>query len=444
MKNSKKIDINLEADSISNSNELTEEQRCQQYYETALRYMNIAAYMNQYEDQDKYYNKALTNLKKAKARMPELESLIQDVVHKQYYARAKGKISMYNEACSIRDHAATPTDYFSAQTLFDRIHKYEIKHLLEEKYTPKDLFEEAGKCSDSEQQSVRCGELARQLMVKQRRKSLARSAVFLLIVVFVLAFSRTTSSRLLLAGVYRLTGHYTKAYQSYDYVYQKTNDQEAFKNYEECRYLSAKEGYQTRNREDIRDSFRELSRLNYKDSEQYLVKMEKARIAEMEDGEKIRFGEVNWRILLHDNNRVLLLKDKTQGGVPFNVGGGETDWEHSSVREWLNNTYINVLFTSKLEQDSIIDTSVIPTGSGSKSDASENTTDKLFFLSAEEFAKYADLLPTTHYLWWLRTQGSSPSTMAFVSTDKEIMSYGYETGTDTIRVRPAIWVDVSD
>ena len=42
MKNSEKIDINLEADSAAAKEEMTEEELCQEYYETALRYKNIA------------------------------------------------------------------------------------------------------------------------------------------------------------------------------------------------------------------------------------------------------------------------------------------------------------------------------------------------------------------------------------------------------------------
>lgn len=445
MKNSEKIDINLEADSTVNEEELTEEQRCQEYYETALRYINIAKYMKQYEDQDKYYHRALKNLKRARTGMPGLKPMIKDIVHKKYYARAQGKISLYEEACRIRDNARTPTDYLSAQTLFDRIHKYETLHAIPEKYVSKDLYEQVGKCADSEQQSIHCGELANQLVAKQKRKSLISSSAIILIIVAILAFTRTTVSRLLLANVYGMAGHYDKAYQYYDYVYQKTNVADYFEQYKKYRYLSAKAGYETQNREDVRNSFRELARLNYKDSEEYLVKMEKARIAELGDGEKIRFGEVNWRILAHDGDKALLIKDKTVGNAPFQINGGEADWESSSIRAWLNNTYINELFSFDLEKEAIIDTAVLSSGNsvyGTK--GGKDTKDKLFLLSEEEFIKYADILPKTRNLWWLRTPGNSPSTMSFVSTDKTIMSYGYDTGNDNIKARPAIWVNTSD
>ena len=445
MKNSEKIDINLEEDSLAQDEALTEEERCPGYYETALRYINIATYMKQYEDQDKYYHRALVNLRKARKAIPGLKPLILDVVHKKYYARASGKIALYNEACSIRDNAATPTDYLMAQTLFDRIHRYEIKHQIREDYTPPDLLEQVARCTDSEQQAEECGRLAEELMAKQKKRSLISSGILLLVVIAILAFSRTIYARILVGELYAGARHYNKAWQHYQYVYDKTKDERALKKYEEFRYRYALSGYKTRNREDIRDSFRELARLGYKDSEKYLVSMEKARIAELPDGEKIRFGEVNWRILTHDGGRVLLLKDKTQGQAPYQKGGGATDWEHSSLREWLNTTYIDTLFSFPLEQEALMETTV-PSSDNPVygTEGGNETKDKLFLLSDTEFQQYADLVPKTHYLWWLRTPGNSPESTSIVSTDKEVMSYGYDTGSEVVKTRPAIWVDVTE
>lgn len=443
MQNSEKIDINLEADSLPDG-ELTEEQRCQEHYERALRYINIARYMKQYEDQDKYYHRALVNLRKAKAAIPGLRPLMLDVVYRKYYARANGKISLYQEACSIMDNARTPTDYLTAQTLFDRIHAYETKHQIQEKYVSPELFAKVGKCADSAEQSVRCGELANQLMAKQRRKSLISSGILILAIIALLAFSRTTTARYVLGEAYCLAHHYEGAYQHFLYVYNKTGDEAAFEKYKESRYLFAVDASETRNLEDVRDSFRELARVGYKDSEEYLIKLEKARIAELADGEKIRFGEVNWRILTHEGNKVLMLKDKTQGGVCFHNGGGATDWEHSSIRQWLNSTYIHELFSFPLEQEAIIETTV--TASDNKeygTKGGNDTKDKLFLLSDDEFMKYEYLLPETHNLWWLRTPGSTLSSTSFISTDKTIMNAGYDNGSDAVKVRPVIWVDVT-
>lgn len=443
MKNSEKIDIQLESDALSQDEELTEEERCEEYYETALRYINIATYMKQYEDQDKYYHRALVNLRKARKKIPGLKPLILDVVNKKYFARASGKIALYKEACSIRDSARTPTDYFMAETLFDRIHQYEINHEIREKYTPPDLFEEVSHYTDSEQQAQECSRLAQKLMGDQKKKSIISSGIFLLIVIAILAFSRTVYARICLAEAYAFAHHYDKAWQHYEIVYNRTHSERDFEKYKEYRYRYAMSGYETLNREEIRDSFRELARVGYKDSEDRLVTMEKARIKELPDGEKIRFGEVNWRILVHDGDKVLLLKDKTQGDAPFQEGGGASDWEHSGIRKWLNTTYIDVLFSFQKEQDAIIDTTVPAAVNpifGTKCE--KETVDKLFLLSGQEFAQYAHLVPETHYLWWLRTPGAYNTSIAFVNTDKAVMYFGYDTGSINVKARPAIWVNV--
>jgi hypothetical protein len=330
-----------------------------------------------------------------------------------------------------------------AETLFDRIHQYEINHEIREKYTPPELFEEVSHYTDSEQQAEECSRLALKLMGDQKKKSIISSGIFLLLVIAILAFSRTVYARICLAEVYAFAHHYDKAWQHYEVVYNRTHNEKDFEKYKEYRYRYAMSGYETLNREEIRDSFRELARVGYKDSEDRLVTMEKARIKELPDGEKIRFGEVNWRILVHDGDKVLLLKDKTQGDAPFQEGGGASDWEHSGIRKWLNTTYIDVLFSFQKEQDAIVDTTVPAAKNPIFGTKCENdTVDKLFLLSGQEFAQYAHLVPETHYLWWLRTPGAYNTSIAFVNTDKAVMYFGYDTGSINVKARPAIWVNV--
>ena len=71
MRNDEKIDINLATEDTSEN--LSEEELAQQNYETALRYINIAEHMNKFEDQDKYYHRAIQYLKKAKPYYMQFE-----------------------------------------------------------------------------------------------------------------------------------------------------------------------------------------------------------------------------------------------------------------------------------------------------------------------------------------------------------------------------------
>ena len=85
MRNDEKIDINLATEDTSEN--LSEEELAQQNYETALRYINIAEHMNKFEDQDKYYHRAIQYLKKAKP-YKKVQPLLRELRNKKFGTRA--------------------------------------------------------------------------------------------------------------------------------------------------------------------------------------------------------------------------------------------------------------------------------------------------------------------------------------------------------------------
>ena len=109
MRNDEKIDINLATEDTSEN--LSEEELAQQNYETALRYINIAEHMNKFEDQDKYYHRAIQYLKKAKP-YKKVQPLLREVRNKKFGTRAAGKIELYKEACHIRDTFSLQITFF--------------------------------------------------------------------------------------------------------------------------------------------------------------------------------------------------------------------------------------------------------------------------------------------------------------------------------------------
>ena len=90
MRNDEKIDIQLNE---ASEEELTAEELAQQHYNTALRYINIAEHMKQFEEQDKYYHRAIKYLRRARPYM-EVRPLLRDLRKKKYAARAEGKITI--------------------------------------------------------------------------------------------------------------------------------------------------------------------------------------------------------------------------------------------------------------------------------------------------------------------------------------------------------------
>ena len=86
MRNDEKIDINLATEGTSEN--LSEEELAQQNYETALRYINIAEHMNKFEDQDKYYHRAIQYLKKAKP-YKKVQPLLRELRNKKFVPQVR-------------------------------------------------------------------------------------------------------------------------------------------------------------------------------------------------------------------------------------------------------------------------------------------------------------------------------------------------------------------
>lgn len=439
MRNDEKIDIDLTAD--MNTDNLSEDELVQQNYETALRYINIAEHMKKFEDQDKYYHRAIQYLKKVKP-ISEVRPLIRKLRKKKFNARAQGKLTLYQEACRIRDKAKTPSEFYSAQTIFSRIYYYEQKHPLSEKSTDPELYAQAVKCSDSEEQMKLCERLANEKAAQLKRHSFFVSCAFIACVVALLFFTRTVYFRQCLAGIYSSTGDYEKTWQAYEYIYNKNKDTATHEKALDYRYKSALKALKANNDSIAYTNFKALAKENYKDSTARFTALEKKHISNTNIGDNVSFAYMNWRVLDKQDGKVLLLKDKAVGSTPFDETGRNTTWESSSVRKWLNGEFLNERFLQE-EQDSILKTTVKNTPNPTyNTPAGKDTKDKLFLLSCEEATKYQNGIHPTNTCWWLRTPGASANSMSFVYRDKTVMDYGYEITNTKITVKPAIWVNI--
>ncbi len=88
---------------------------------------------------------------------------------------------------------------------------------------------------------------------------------------------------------------------------------------------------------------------------------------------------ITWRVLSVDGNDAFLMSDKNLDCKQYNKEYAMVTWEDCTLRNWLNNEFINSAFTSE-EQQSIITTNVINDG-----DWRPNTTlDKVYLLSLDE------------------------------------------------------------
>ena len=193
---------------------------------------------------------------------------------------------------------------------------------------------------------------------------------------------------------------------------------------------------------------------------------------------------IEWLVLDYDekNNRALLISRYGLDCQPFNKVKVDVTWGTSSLRAWLNDTFLNKAF-SKEEQGAILTTDVDNSASQCYSkwsgNGGKNTQDKVFLLSYSEANMYFNLKYTfdsgardnyksrtapTEYakavsenacfisgittkegspagLWWLRSPGANNIFAARVDFDGSL--YFQDVEHTTLMVRPAIWLDLS-
>ena len=163
-----------------------------------------------------------------------------------------------------------------------------------------------------------------------------------------------------------------------------------------------------------------------------------------------------WRVLDMKDKTALVCSEVGLDRVLYNATPPfDRKWESSSIRKWLNGDFLKTAFYN-YERDLIRDTVV-------KNSVGKDTTDKVFLLSAGEFAKYfggrSPSAPSRYSVqrgtkeaasgrgkgncWvWLRDSGATPGCFAFVEPTGEANLDGRKGYDDDGSVRPAMWVEI--
>lgn len=193
-------------------------------------------------------------------------------------------------------------------------------------------------------------------------------------------------------------------------------------------------------------------------------------------GDFIKFGNyfinegknkepIEWRVLEVSNNKALLITKDAIDCKPYNNEMQDITWEECSLRQWLNNEFINQAF-SKEEQNEIILTNISnPNNANRSTNGGNNTHDKIFLLSIDEAEKYfkgnkdRECKPTNfakqqgawtcqinEYLanccWWLRSPGYDQDYAACVNGSGDIRDGGNSVDGINIAVRPALFINL--
>ena len=184
---------------------------------------------------------------------------------------------------------------------------------------------------------------------------------------------------------------------------------------------------------------------------------------------------ITWQVLDVQGDKALLIAQKGLDVQPYNTKYGSVTWETSSLRNWLNTTFLNESFTA--EEQKAIRTTYVDNGKAQgcdlwETDGGNNTQDKIFLLSYGEAKKYFDIatpgidgpekarIQPTKYAedqgayvseefktadgkdatrWWLRSPGCNQLDAACVHA-RGCIGEQMCSNKDTC-VRPAMWVD---
>lgn len=250
-------------------------------------------------------------------------------------------------------------------------------------------------------------------------------------------------------------------------------------------YRNAMEQYDSRNYKEAALLFESIQ--GYKDAEKWKLR---AQILPTKKGDKLYFGyfeqddktsepePIQWIVLARTGNKRLLISRYILVTMPFDKGHKVYDndeniaessrvaasWEKSSIRKWLNNTFLNTAF-DETERACILKTSNTNEGNtyfnikgGSK------TSDRIWLLSISEATKYfntASARKTSktayaknmykagqRYTWWyLRSPGMHVDFAAIVlSSGNYTEAYGDWQGRGVSNaggIRPVMWIDLT-
>ena len=171
--------------------------------------------------------------------------------------------------------------------------------------------------------------------------------------------------------------------------------------------------------------------------------------------------DIEWIVLAKENNRILVISKYSLDCQKYNTSYVDVTWETCSLRSWLNNYFISSAFSS--DEISKIPTVTVTADENPNysSDAGNDTQDKVFLLSLPEVKEYFTssneriCYPTKYAIeqgaktnlnqswWWLRSAGSVQNSAAYIDYEGDIYYGGRRVDSDTVSVRPVLWIDLN-
>lgn len=144
-------------------------------------------------------------------------------------------------------------------------------------------------------------------------------------------------------------------------------------------------------------------------------------------GDEISYGEFTWKVLDASDEELLLMpkaieEDGPFSHIPFDENGS-ADWEHSSLKQYLNGTVLSTYFTQE-EQGRIKDGIRIP--------------------DADLLEQYREQLSALGVDFWVAVPGEENGTESYFTGGGSLMAYGCPVESDALSVCPVLCVSLED
>ena len=97
-----------------------------------------------------------------------------------------------------------------------------------------------------------------------------------------------------------------------------------------------------------------------------------------------KWERIKWRVLKNNGTTLFVMADKGLDCKVYNEKQEDITWENSTIRKWMNQTFLNTAF-SESERNAIVEQTIVNEDNyWQGTEGGDDTKDKIFFLSARE------------------------------------------------------------
>ena len=172
--------------------------------------------------------------------------------------------------------------------------------------------------------------------------------------------------------------------------------------------------------------------------------------------------DVEWLVLEVKDGKALVISKYALDCKPYNMAHVDITWEDCTLRQWLNDDFINSAFSA--DEKAKVPTVTVSADKNPEysTNPGSDTKDRVFLLSITEANKYFSsdservCKPTAYAVaggayvdsvngncwWWLRSPGYYQRDAASVGDDGGINECGYGVDFSNYAVRPAMWISI--